>query len=161
MLAQGMNCAPNQYPVYLSNQQRQELEAVCRHGHAPAKKIQHARVLLLADHNRLDGHLVETEIAHMLGLHRNTVSRIRRRFVQQGMAPAVNRKIRQRPPVAPIVDGDVEAHLVALCCSDPPEGRSCWTMELLAKEMVKRKFVTRICDETVRRALKKRAAALA
>lgn len=153
--------APNQYPILLTDEQRQRFEDICRNGHAPAKKIRHAQVLLLSDRNRPGGRMTGDQIAQMLGMHLNTVARIRKRFVQEGEAPALNRKPRQAPPTPPIIDGHAEAHLVAICCSDPPEGRTQWTMGLLAGEMVKRKIVTQVSAETVRRVLKKRSAAVA
>ena len=157
-----MSCStPHKFPVRLSADQRQRLEEICRNGHAPAKKIRHAQVLLLSDKNHQRGGRTRTEISETLGIHTNTVDRIRKRFVQEGEEPALNRKPRSAPPTPPILDGRGEAHLVAICCSDPPQGRTCWTMELLAQELMARKIVTRISAETVRRALKKRTPALA
>ena len=152
---------PNQYPILLTAEQRQRFEGICRNGHAPAKKIRHAQVLLMSDRNHEFGKRSRTEIAEVLRMHVNSVDRIRKRFVQEGEEPALNRKRRESPPTPPIIDGHAEAHLVAICCSEPPEGRKCWTMELLANEMTKRRIVTRVSAETVRRALKKRIAALA
>lgn len=152
--------ASNQYPVFLSDDQRQRLEDICSNGQAPAKKIRHARILLLSDHNRVGGRVTESRIAEILGMHRNSVARTRKRFACEGEIPALNRKQRETPPTPHIIDGHAEAHLVAICCSDPPEGRTCWTMELLAKEIMKRKIVTQVSAETVRRVLKKRTAAV-
>lgn len=156
-----VNCAPYQYSVHLSTEQRERLEDLCRNGHAPAKKIQHARALLLSDWNRPGGRLTGSEIAELLGMHFNTVARIRRKFVLEGETPALDRKPRETPPRQPLLDGEAEAQLVAICCSDPPEGRVVWTMQLLANELIGRKIVTQISAETVRRALKKRAPAVA
>jgi transposase len=147
--------APNQYPVALTAEERERLEAITRNGRAPARKIQHARVLLLCDHNRPEGHWAEPRIAAALGLHRNTVARIRKRFVLDGERPALERKPRETPPVPPKIDGRVEAHLVAICCSPPPEGRTRWTLRLLAGELQRRGLVTEVSGEAVRRALKK------
>ncbi len=152
---------PNQYPVFLSEEQRQRLEQICRNGHSPAKKIRHAQVLLMSDHNRPGGHLRREQIAEMFHMHVNTVDRIRKRFVLEGEAPAVNRKVRLTPPVPPRIDGRAEAHLVALCCSQPPRGQTRWTLKLLADELTQRRIVTQVSAETVRRVLKKRAAAVA
>lgn len=146
---------PNQYPVVLTDDQRRSFSDICRNGHAPARKIRHAQLLLLSDQKREGGPLTRTQVGELLQMHPNTVDRIRKRFVLMGEAPALDRKPRQTPPVAPILDGQAEAHLVAICCSDPPEGRVCWTMQLLADEMVQRRVVTKISAETVRRALKK------
>lgn len=146
---------PHRYPVRLSDAQRRRLDELTRNGHAPAKKIRHAQVLLLSDHNRPEGRLKRTRIAGLLGMHVNTVDRIRKRFVLEGEAPALDRKPRVTPPTPPRLDGRGEACLVAICCSDPPAGRTRWTLRLLAEEMVNRRVVTRICAETVRKALKK------
>lgn len=146
---------PNQYPVLLSDQQRRSFTDICSNGHAPAKKIRHAQLLLLSDHGREGGPLTRTQVAELLHMHPNSVDKIRKRFVLEGEAPALNRKPRETPPVAPILDGQSEAHLVAICCSDPPQGRVCWTMQLLADELVKRRIVMQISAETVRRTLKK------
>lgn len=150
-----VNCAPNKYPVLLSAEQRQRLEDIAANGRAPAKKIRHARVLLLSDHHRPGGHWTELQVAEALGLHRNSVSRIRKRFVLEGELPALERKPRLSPPVPPKVDGRVEAHLVAICCSPPPAGRDRWTLTLLAGELTRRGLVTAVSIETVRRVLKK------
>jgi len=150
-----MICTPNLYPVHLTPEQRQSLQDITRNGQAPAKKIQHAHVLLMSDRDRPDGKMTGPEIAATLGMHINTVGRIRKRFVLQGEQPALERKPRQTPPVPPKIDGQVEAHLIAICTGPPPEGRACWTMELLAGELVRRELVPSISGETVRRALKK------
>jgi hypothetical protein len=146
---------PNQYPVRLDAETRERLEEITRNGHAPAKKIRHAQVLLLADHERPGGPWTEPRIAAALGMHRNTVSRIRKRFVTEGERPALERKPRETPPVPPKVDGRVEAHLVATCCSPPPEGHARWTLRLLADDLKARGLVTSISLETVRGTLKK------
>lgn len=146
---------PNQYPVRLTAEQRDRLDQITRNGHAPAKKIRHAQVLLLSDRDRPDGHRTDLEIAATLGMHVNTVARIRKAFVTQGEQPALERKVRQEPPTPPKIDGRIEAHLIALCCGSPPEGRTRWTLTLLADELIRSGLVTSICAETVRRALKK------
>lgn len=155
------NNSPNQYPVFLTDEQRASLDEICRNGHSPARKIRHAQVLLLSDRNRPGGRLKGDQIAELLGIHLNTVARIRRRFVQEGEAPAINRKVRQTPPTPPIIDGEIEPQLIAICCSEPPEGRVRWTMQMLADALKDRRIVTQVSAETVRRVLKKRAAALA
>lgn len=146
---------PNQYPVSLTRKQRERLEELTRHGHAPVRKVRHAQVLLLSDHNRPDGQMTRTEVSGVLSMHVNTVDRIRRRFVLEGEAPALNRKVRATPPTPPKFDGRSEAQLVAICCSQAPEGHTRWTLKLLADEVVKRRIVTSVCMETVRKTLKK------
>lgn len=146
---------PNQYPVRLSDEQRERFEAITRVGKAPVAKVRHARVLLLSDADRPGGRWTRAAIADALGMHVNTVDRIRRRFVVDGEAPALDRKPRADPPVRPKLDGRAEAHLVATCCSPPPEGRARWTLRLLADELARRGLVTSVSIETVRKTLKK------
>lgn len=141
--------------VRLTEDQRLRLTDLTRNGIAPVKKIRHARILLLADASHPDGRRTDQYIAEALGIHLNTVKRTRWKFVRDGEAPALDRKRRESPPTPPKVDGQVEAHLVAICCSKAPEGRTRWTLELLAGELVRRKLVTSISIECVRRALKK------
>ena len=150
-----MISTPNLYQVRLDPDQKQRLEEITANGHAPAKKIRHAQVLLLSDRDRPQGPWSDPRIAQALGMHVNTVARIRKRFVQEGEQPALDRKPRAQPPVAPKVDGHIEAHLIATCCSPAPEGRVRWTLSLLADELRRRGLVTQICRETVRQALKK------
>ena len=146
---------PNLYPVVLTPEQRARFQDITRNGSAPAKKIRHAQVLLLSDAGRPGGRLTRDQIAQRLEMHVNTVDRIRRRFVTEGEAPALDRKPRLTPPVPAKIDGRVEAHLVAICCSQAPEGRTRWTLQLLADELKHRGLVTHVCAETVRQALKK------
>src|SRR4051794_26114659 len=114
---------PNRYPVRLSDEQRQRLDDIRRNGLAPAKKIQHANVLLLADKDQPGGGHGDLHISDTLGVHVNPVARTRKRFVLEGEQPALEQKIPAEPPVKPKVDGVLEAHLIAICCSNPPEGR--------------------------------------
>lgn len=151
---------PNQYPVRLQDEQRQRLEDIARNGQAPAKKIRHAHVLLLADRNRPQGSRSDPQIADALAMHVNTVARIRKRFLIEGEQPALDRKPRLTPPVPPKIDGRVEAHLVALCCGPAPEGRTRWTLQLLANELSRRGLVTQISATAVGRALKKMTCSL-
>jgi len=146
---------PNLYPVMLTDDQRERLIDLTRNGHAPVKKVRHAQVLLLSDGARSGGRLTRDQIAAQLDMHVNTVDRIRKRFVREGEAPALNRRPRAAAPNPPKIDGRVEAHLVAICCSQAPEGRTYWTLKMLVDELKARKLVTTVCVETVRKALKK------
>ncbi len=143
------------YCVRLTAEERQRLESMTRNGSAPAKKIQHARVLLMSDQDHPAGRYHDQQIAAILGIHVNTVARVRTHFVLQGEGPALNRKVRASPPVPPKLDGRAEAVLVAICCSPPPQGRVRWTLALLQQEMVRRRIVTTIGCETIRKTLKK------
>jgi hypothetical protein len=148
------------YVVRLTTEQRRRLESITRNGSASAKKIQHARILLLSDASHPVGGYRDQEIAAILGLHVNTVARVRTRFAVQGEGPALNRKVRTTPPHKPKLDGRAEATLVALCCSPPPEGRTRWTIQLLQQEMLTRQIVTRVGCETIRKTLKKTSCSL-
>jgi hypothetical protein len=83
-------------------------------------------------------------------MHINTVAGIRKNFGLKGVKPAVQRKQRETPPTPPKMDGKQEAHLIAIYCSDPPQGRARWTIELLTRELISRKVVISIAKETVR-----------
>lgn len=150
-----MTSTPNQYPVNLSSEERERLQGIASYGHAPVRKVRTAQVLLLSDRSRPVGALTRDQIAQTLGMHVNTVDRIRKRFVLEGEQPVLERKPRATPPVPPKIDGRVEAHLVAICCGQAPEGRTRWTLSLLASELKRRGLVTHVCAETVRQALKK------
>lgn len=146
---------PNLYPVLLTAQQRKELKALCDRGSGSARKIRRARVLLLSDHDRPQGRLLREEVAQVTGLHINSVDRIRKRFCLEGTGPTLTRKARAKPPVPRRIDGKMEAQIIAICCSPAPEGRTRWTLNLLVGEMQKRRIVTSIAAETVRKTLKK------
>src|SRR5262249_59582027 len=95
------------------------------------------------------------KIADALEVSVATVERVRQRFVEQGFEAALGRKPQGRPSRERKLDGAAEARLVALACSRPPEGRACWTMQLLADKLVELEVVDAVSDETVRRTLKK------
>ena len=136
------------YLVDLTVEERDTLRQLLRRGSARVRRLTRARILLLADEDRTD-----EEIAHALQVGRSTVERTRRRFVEGGLDRAL--KDRPRPGKARLLDGKQEAFLVALACSDPPEGRERWTMQLLADRLIELRVDDSITDETVRRLLKK------
>jgi transposase len=146
---------PSQYPVVLTDAQRDELEAVCKSGRSSARKIRRARVLLLSDRNRADGKLSRDQVSKILGLHVNSVDRIRKRFFLEGAGEAIIRKPRATPPVPRKIDGKMEAQVIAICCSPAPKGHARWTLSLLVEEIKKRRIITSISAETVRKTLKK------
>jgi hypothetical protein len=141
------------YIVRLSDEERQQLEDMVSKGQAAAYKIKHAHILLKAD---ADGPCWTDEaIAEAFCCHIGTVAGIRQRLVEQGMQGALERKKRAKPPRERLLDGAGEARLIALRCSDPPEGRARWTLELLADKLVELNVVESISYQTVRRTLKK------
>lgn len=155
-----MNASTRKYAVQLTAEARQRLESIARNGSSPAKKILHARVLLMSDLHHPAGRYHDHQIAAALGIHINTVARIRTRFVLQGEGPSLDRKPRAMPPIPPKLDGRAEATLVAICCSPPPQGQVRWTLSLLQQEMITRKIVTCVCRETIRKTLKKTCCSL-
>jgi transposase len=142
---------PNsKYRIKLTTEQREELIEISKNGKKSAKQVNHAQVLLMADDNAVAGRWRDEDISQALNMHINTVASIRKKFVLEGVKPALQRKQRETPPNPPKLDGKQEAHLIAICCSDAPAGRARWTMELLAKELVARKLIISISKETVR-----------
>ena len=142
------------YRVRLSEEEQQGLRSLVSKGRAAAYKQTHARMLLLCDENQADGAMKDEEIARALKLGTATVERVRRRGVEEGLEAALGRRQqlnrRQRK-----LDGAGEAHLIALTCSQPPEGRAGWTLRLLADQLVECEIVDSISTETVRQTLKK------
>lgn len=134
--------------VDLTSEERQDLQTLTRSGTAPVRKVAHARILLLAD----DG-LPDAEIALRTGRNASTVERTRKRFVQNGLEDALSD--RPRPGAQPKLDDRGRATLIAVACSQAPDGRQAWTLQLLADELVARGVVPAISDESVRRELKK------
>ena len=146
------------YIVRLTGQERRELRSLVNTGKAAAYKIKHANILLKAD---ADGPAwTDVQIAEAFGCHARTVENVRRRFVVDGMTAALERKKRAHPPREKVIDGEAEAHLIALACGPPPEGRARWTLELLGQKLVELNIVESVSYQTVRRTLKKTGCSL-
>ena len=143
------------FKVTLTADERQSLRDLIATGKGAASKLTHARILLKADASDDGLHWPDWRIADALEVGIDTVERVRRRFVAQGLEAALDRKQRDPPPRAIKMDGRAEARLIALACSPPPEGRAVWTMQLLADKLVELEVVESISDETVRVTLKK------
>lgn len=140
------------YVVTLTQEEREQLRALVSSGKSAARKLNHARILLLADAGEGPGHTDE-EIVAALGLGVRTVERVRQRFVEEGFEAALNPKA--QPRRARKLEGQAEADLIALAKSDPPKGRKRWTLRLLADQMVQFQYIEAISHESVRQALKK------
>ncbi len=144
-------------PVLLSAEDRQTLEALINRGHAPARELTHARILLKADEGEeaVGEAWPDVKIAEALEISRSTVSRVRERFVAEGrQAALVHRPPKNTKPKK--LDGEQEAHLIALSCSEPPKGRERWSIRLLADRFVELECAEEpISRELVRRTLKK------
>ena len=143
------------YIVRLSSEERRELTRLISTGKAAARRITHARILMLADEGTEGSAWKDEQVAEAIDVTVQTVEKIRKRFVNEGLEAAINRKKRIRPSRERLLDGRQEAQLVVLCCSGPPEGRTRWTLRLLADQLVALDVVDSISHETVRRTLKK------
>ena len=143
------------YLVTLTAEERDRLTALVSAGKRSALTITRARILLKADQADGGPAWEDARIAAALDCGVRTIERIRQRFVEQGLEAALGRKPQDRPSRERKLDGRGEARLIALACSAPPEGRQEWTMKLLADKLVELQVVDAICDETVRRVLKK------
>ena len=142
------------YRVVLAEQERAELRGLVGAGAAPARMLTRARILLKADHGEGGPGWSDAAVAGALDVNPSTVLRVRRQFVAEGLAAALARKRPDRV-YARALDGRQEAHLVALACGGPPEGRARWTLRLLAGELVRLEVIEAVSHETVRQALKK------
>ena len=141
------------YKVELNESERTQLKEIANRGETSARKVKRALVLLKADEG-----LTDRDIASGLLISASTVGRVRRRFVNEGLQSALNE--RPRPGQKRKLDGRQEAHLVAIACSDAPQGHTHWTLQLLADKVVAMGFTESICLETVRQTLKKRTQAV-
>lgn len=139
---------PKVYVVKLTDEQRSYLLDLLKKGEAKARTLIRARILLLSAEGKTDGFIADT-----LKVSTPTVRNIRKRFAEEGLEAAL--QDRPRPGAERKLDGKREAFLIALACSQPPEGREHWTMQLLADRLVELEIVESISDETVRRTLKK------
>jgi hypothetical protein len=143
------------YVVRLTSEERARLQRLASVGKTAARKILHARILLAADQGPDGPAWKDEQIAQGLSAHPRTIANVRQRLVEQGLEAALDRKKQERPSRARTLDGKAEAHLIALRCSEPPEGRMRWTLHLLADKLVELNVVESVSYETVRRVLKK------
>jgi len=142
------------YIVKLAKEERAYLSKLIAQGKASARKLTHARILLKADSSEDGPGWIDLAISEALEVGTATVERVRQRLVEEGMAAALNRH-RPHTPRLRKLDGEQEAHLIALVCSQPEEGQERWTLQLLADELVVLGLATALSTETVRQALKK------
>lgn len=134
--------------VHLKEQEREELNQYIRKGKSSARSLTRARILLLADDGKDDKAIAET-----LKVSKSTINRIRTRYCDSNLESALHEKARSGAPSK--IDGRIEAELTLLACSDPPDGRSKWTVRLLADKLVEMKVVDSISHMSVQRLLKK------
>jgi transposase len=141
------------YIVTLIKEERERLTELINKGKVAGYKIKHANILLKADEGEYGPGWADVKIAEAFGVHETTVRNIRIRFIEKGIKTALERE--KRNNYAKKLDGDTEAQLIAIACSNPPEGYSKWSVRLLADKMVKLQLVEEISHMTVQRTLKK------
>ena len=143
------------YIVTLTTEERSYLKQMIRSGKNKARKITRARILLKADQGTNGPAWNDPQISQALEVSVSTIERLRKRFVEEGLEAALNRRKEAIPRLRRKMDGHHEAQLIALVCSDPPEGRSRWSLRLLADKLIELEVVDTVSYETVRRTLKK------
>lgn len=141
------------YVVCLTADERTLLENLISKGKAAAYKIKHANILLKVDADGSDWS--DEETAEAFGCHANTVRNVRQRLVEKGLEAALERKKQETPSRERILDGESEARLIAVSCSEPPAGSARWTLQLLADRVVEMEIVETVSATTVGRTLKK------
>jgi hypothetical protein len=151
----GRDIAVKRYVVRLSGEERERLEALIRKGRSPAGRLLKARILLKADVCELGEGWSDSRIVEALETSPSMVYRTRKQLVEEGLEAVLSRKQRARPAVERIFDGEKEARLIALACSEPPKGRARWTLRLLEEKVVELAIVERASDSTIGRTLKK------
>jgi len=142
------------YTVCLSEEERKALDKKVRKGVSPASEILHAKVLLATDDGRKPK-LTVRAAADKCETTATTVQTVRQTYALQGLEAALKRKERERPPVEPKITGDVEAHIIAVACSQPPQGYSKWSLRMLADKVVELEYIEAISYVSVRTVLKK------
>lgn len=142
------------YKITLTKQEISELKEITQKGKRSARVIKNALILLNADEGKYGKGKKDDEISEFLDVTVRTIENVRRRFIEEGFEAALSGKPSEREYENKI-DGDAEAHLIALSCGEPPKGFARWSLRLLADKMVELKYVDSISHETVRRVLKK------
>ena len=143
------------YPVRLDRSQRDYLLALIAAGTESARKLTRGRILLKADEGEFGPAYADKAINEAVEVSISTIERTRKTFALEGLEAALTRKKRSKPSRPQKFDGEKEAHLIALTCSEAPEGFSRWTLRLLAEKMVELNHVSSVSHETIRRTLKK------
>jgi hypothetical protein len=144
------------YKVTLEREEREELEAITKKGSHRSQKVMNALILLNCDEGEhQDRRMKNEDVACVLKISMRKIDRVKKRFIEDGFEVALNGRKGERF-YQKKADGDFEAHLVALSCSEPPEGFSRWSLRLLADKAVELNYIDSVSYETVRRVLKKR-----
>jgi len=141
------------YVVELTSEERKQLTAMIKRGKTAGYKIRHAQLLLKIDQGKHGPGWSDGKAAEAFAAHITSIERLRKRFVEEGLEAALERHNRKN--YTHKLDGDAEAHLIAIACSEPPEGRSEWSLRLLADKLVELNVVDSVSHTTVNRTLKK------
>src|SRR3989339_205472 len=145
----------NIYKIYLTEEEKEMLTSIIKKGRVRAKIYRQAMILLNCDDtNKIEKHVTNEMISKVLNVGMRTIDRVKKTFVEEGIDIVLEGRPRKRK-YDKKMDGDAEAHLIALCCSEPPEGYSQWSLRLLSDKMVELNYVDSLSYETVRRVLKK------
>ena len=142
------------YHVTLTETQREELTRWSKSQRHSERERKRARILLLADEAKEGGASKDADIAAQVKVAPLTVNRVRQRFAERGLEPSLRRKEQEKRKVR-LLDGDAEAHLIALVCSAPPDGHTRWGLHLLKDTLIEQRIVNTISHEAVRQTLKK------
>lgn len=144
------------YHIRLTDKESQEIKKCLYSKKYSMENKTHGKILLSLDENENPKLPAMKKIAAHCGVSEVTLWKVRKKYVEQGLEAVLKRKKRDAPSRQPKITGEVEAHIIAVCCSTPPEGRSRWTMQMIAEKIVLDNVIDNISDETVRRVLKKR-----
>ena len=142
------------YVIELSNPEKVRLMEIVKKGNSPARTILRANILLASD-KQSDKYMTVSEIANAYRTTPTTVQTVRASYCKKGLEATITRKKRETPPIPAKVTGEVEAHIIALACGQPPEGYSRWTLRLLADKTVELGYIESISHVTVSNILKK------
>ena len=143
------------YRVTLTEEERKELKTISTKGKRAARTVLYARALLLLDAGEHGPKWLVAKVAEALGTTPRSLEHLKKQFIEEGLTAALNRKVRVKPPREIQFGGEFEAHLLALACSESPEGRQRWTVRLLAEKMVELQIVPSVSPMTVCNTLKK------
>jgi transposase len=139
----------------LTKEERNELEALTKKGKIEARRFKYARALLLCDAGPEGPSWKVADVADALGVTSRSIEHLKKRFVEEGLEAALERKPLDKPPREVVFDGAFEARLISLACSEAPEGHQRWTVRLLAEKAVELRFAETVSHMTVQRTLKK------
>ncbi len=142
------------YTIKLTPQEQTKLEKITQSKTTKPLTKQHAKILLTLNENN-PNHLTIKQTAKKCKLHPENIYKLRKQCALHGIDKAIHRKKRQTPPIKPKITGDIEAHIIATACSQPPNGRTAWTLKLIANKIVLDGKLESVSDVTVMRVLKK------